>query len=187
MEDIPDITLRRLHGRLNELLREFGRMQFAPLARHNVWTPAINTYWERDRITICVELAGVEKTSIRLGVVAREVRLSGRRALPEPKTGDQPVEEILNLEIDHGPFERVMTLPVEVDPCRVEAEYLNVDQVLATALDLKQRTVTAASSDRPQSPVLKHRFRPGKIPNGKLHSAKKRHAYSSEPGHRRTA
>jgi HSP20 family protein len=125
MEDISDIALRRLHGRLNELLKEFGRLQFKPLARRDAWTPAINAYWERDRITICVELAGVEKKSIHLRVDPREVRLSGRRAVPEPKRSDQPVEEILTLEIDHGPFERVVALPVDVDPRRAEARYHN--------------------------------------------------------------
>ena len=125
MEERTDLELRRLHNKLNELLQEFGGMRFTRFARHNVWAPAINAYWERDRIAICVELAGVEKKSIRLGVSPREVRLSGRRALPEPKSADQLVEEILTLEINHGPFERVMTLPVEVDPERVEAEYHN--------------------------------------------------------------
>lgn len=122
MEDLSQIALRRLQGRLNEVLQEFGRMQFRPFARPKAWLPAINAYWEHDRITICVELAGVEKKSINLSVNPREVRLSGRRAVPEPKSGDQPVEEILALEIDHGPFERVITLPVEVDPRRAEAE-----------------------------------------------------------------
>jgi HSP20 family protein len=125
MEDLPDIALRRLHGRLNELLQEFGRMHFTPFVRRHAWIPAINAYSERDRITICVELAGVETKSIHLSVNPREVRLSGRRVLPEPKTGDQPVEEILTLEIDHGPFERVMPLPVEVNPRHAEAEYHN--------------------------------------------------------------
>lgn len=125
MADSTDRALRRLHHQLNELLQEFGGRPFAPLTRRPVWAPAINAYWERHRITICAELAGVEKKSIRLSVTPREVRLSGRRALPEPKPADPPVEEILTLEIDHGPFERIMNLPVEVDPHRVEAEYHN--------------------------------------------------------------
>ncbi len=125
MDNSTNRTLQRLHYRLSELLEEFGGRQFAPFARRTVWAPAINAYWERHRITICAELAGVEKKSIRLTVRPREVRLSGQRALPEPKPADQPIEEILTLEIDHGPFERIMKLPVEVEPQRAEAEFHN--------------------------------------------------------------
>jgi HSP20 family protein len=72
-----------------------------------------------------VELAGVEKEAIHVQAESRRLTISGTRALPEPSCDEPPAMNVLALEIDHGPFERVLELPADVDPGRVTAEHRN--------------------------------------------------------------
>jgi HSP20 family molecular chaperone IbpA len=51
--------------------------------------------------------------------------IRGQRQPPEPAQTDGPLMQILALEIDHGPFDREVVLPSEVEPERVQAEQRN--------------------------------------------------------------
>jgi HSP20 family protein len=88
----------------------------------HVWQPPINAFRCAAAVRICVDLAGVEKSLIDLTVEPRRVVIRGSRETPEPS--DQTTQ-ILALEIDYGPFEREVRLPVEVDVKRARAEQEN--------------------------------------------------------------
>jgi HSP20 family protein len=125
MGELSSIHLRRLHGRLGELVYEFSRVQFAHLPLPDTWSPAINAYWCSSQITICVDLAGVDKAGLDLQAEPRRLSLRGRREAPEP-TGEEPKAlQVLAMEIDYGPFERQVELPAAIDPQRVRAEQRN--------------------------------------------------------------
>lgn len=122
---ISSIHLRRLHSRLGEVVYELSRAQFAQFSPPEAWRPAINAYWCSDRITICVDLAGVGREGLDLQVERRRLSIRGRRELPEP-TGKEPKTlQVLAMEIDYGPFERQLELPADVDPQQVTAEQRN--------------------------------------------------------------
>lgn len=125
MADVSSIHLRHLQGRLGEVVYELTRVHFAPLAAPQAWRPAINAYRCRSQITLCVDLAGVDRTGLDIQVEARRVSIRGRREAPEP-AGDQPEAlQVLAMEIDYGPFERQVELPMDVDPRAVTAEQRN--------------------------------------------------------------
>jgi HSP20 family molecular chaperone IbpA len=65
----------------------------------------------------------VEKSSIDLTVEPRRVVMRGSRNPPEPTT--ERALQTLALEIDYGPFEREVHLPVEVDVEQAHAEQEN--------------------------------------------------------------
>ena len=73
-------------------------------------------------MSICVDLAGIDKSLIDLQVEPRRVTVRGSRDAPEPI--DQAVQ-MLALEIDYGPFERQVELPAEVDVEQARAEQEN--------------------------------------------------------------
>jgi len=73
-------------------------------------------------VSICVDLAGIDKSLIALQVEPRRVTVRGSRDAPEPI--DQAVQ-MLALEIDYGPFERQVELPAEVDVEQARAEQEN--------------------------------------------------------------
>ncbi len=125
MEDISGIHLRRLHGRLGEVVIELTRVRYSRFASAEVWQPAINAYRCRGRITVCVDLAGVDRGAVRLKVERRQLMIRGRREPPEPK-GDEPEAlQVLAMEIDYGSFERWLDLPLDVDSPRVTTEQRN--------------------------------------------------------------
>jgi HSP20 family protein len=86
------------------------------------WRPAVNAFRCRDRYIVCVDLAGMTKEAIKIVVAGRRLILRGNRAPLEPGA-DCPSLVALAMEIDHGPFERVLDLPLEVDASQVTAEY----------------------------------------------------------------
>lgn len=119
MEDIRSIHLRLLQGRLGDIAYQLTRVRFSSFRPQETWCPAINVYRCRDRMVICVDLAGMDRTQIDLRVEPRRVFISGRREPPAPE--ETPLQ-ILAWEIDHGPFEREIVMPLEVDPPHFRAE-----------------------------------------------------------------
>ena len=123
-EDIQSVHLRRLQGRLGEIVYQLTRVQFSSFSAPACWSPALNAYLCSDQIVLCVDLAGVEKDGLELKVEARRLVLRGRREAPEPRT-DSPAVQILAMEIDYGPFEREIGFPSDVETGRVRAEQQN--------------------------------------------------------------
>ena len=116
--------LEQLQREMGEIALELLRGEFSHSGGSPYWRPAINAYRCRDRFTICVDLAGTTKEAIQILVDRRRLTLRGARPSLEPG-GDCPGLVVLAMEIDHGPFERILDLPAEVDSSRVTAEYRN--------------------------------------------------------------
>ncbi len=102
--------LQRLH---------FSR--FRPPAE--AWQPQLNVYCYEDRLEVCVDLAGVDRENVEIHVEPRKLLIRGTRPSPEPVSGDpdSPCRQILAMEIENGPFERIFSLPTEVDADAVTA------------------------------------------------------------------
>ena len=123
MSDKPNIRLNQLRGRLGDLVYEFTKVQFSHSPGAELWSPPVNAYRCAQGFAICVDLAGVPKESMELEIEHRKVRLHGRREIPEPKEKDHEPMQILAMEIDSGNFAREISLPADVDPDCVRAEY----------------------------------------------------------------
>ena len=121
MDDL-NIFLGRLQGGFAYRLT---RVRFCSTGWQGGWCPAINAYRCRDGFVICVDLAGVDQSHIDLSLETRRVWIRGRRRPPEPAATEGPTLQVLALEIDDGPFEREVVLPLEVEPEEVEAEQRN--------------------------------------------------------------
>lgn len=125
MSDNRSIRLKHLHGRLGEVAYQLTQVQFSTFSPTVNWHPAMNAYICPERMAICIELAGVDRTAINLQVEPTRLLVRGRRQLPEPVGAAEKPVQILAIEIDHGPFAREITFPSEVDPERVTAEQKN--------------------------------------------------------------
>lgn len=119
MDPLRNIKLRWLQGTLGDVT--VTRVQLWQ-AQPQTWQPPINAFRCESAVRICVDLAGVEKSTIDLRVEPQRVVMRGTREAPEPS--DQAVQ-MLALEIDYGPFEREVPLPVEVDVEQATAEQEN--------------------------------------------------------------
>ncbi len=125
MDNISSIRLKRLQGRLGDVAYELTRVQFGQLASSPTWRPAINAYRCTEQITICVDLAGVDRQGLDLRVEGRRLVIAGRREAPEPSGNLLETLQVLAMEIDYGSFERQLELPADVDSQRVRAEQRN--------------------------------------------------------------
>lgn len=123
MDPVRNIKLRWLSGTLGDIT--VTRVQLWQAQPHR-WQPAINAFRCESAVRICVDLAGVEKSDINLTVESRRVVVRGMREAPEPNgEAHGRALQMLALEIDYGPFEREIELPLEIDPERAHAEQEN--------------------------------------------------------------
>ncbi len=124
MESTRTIRLRWLHGAVHDVTHQLAGLRFSRSGPH-AWRPAINAYRCEKCITICVDLAGVERSDIDLAIEAQRLSIRGVRDVPEPGGKEDPAVQMIAMEIDYGPFEREVRLPGEVDVKKVRAEQKN--------------------------------------------------------------
>lgn len=108
---------------INQLMQQVAG-QFDRLHSVGGWCPSVNMYRLERRIEVCVDLSGMQRDAIDVRVEPGRLTIRGIRTAPEPPQGEQ-VMRIVAMEIDHGPFCRVMALPPDVDLTRVESNYDN--------------------------------------------------------------
>lgn len=121
----PFRSLNQIQRHVGDIAVEVTQAHFIHFEVPGGWQPAINAFRCGERFVICVELAGVDRSSIEVRAETRRLVIRGTRAIPEPGCNDAPAVQVLALEIDHGPFERVVELPADVEPKSVSAEHGN--------------------------------------------------------------
>jgi HSP20 family protein len=108
----------RMRRDMDELFVDaFGRRV---ARRQGAFSPAVDVFYAGDppRAIVRAELAGIDPDGIALEVRGRELILSGRR---DPEAGADRVYQ--QLEIEHGPFRRVIALGADVDADAASAAY----------------------------------------------------------------
>jgi len=124
MKTIRGIKLRWLHETLGDTTYQLTRLQFTQLAPYR-WRPAINAFQCDRGLRICVDLAGVDRSQVELLVDPQRLAIRGTREASEPTDDEGRAVQMIAFEIDYGPFERVVELPLPVDVARVKAEQRN--------------------------------------------------------------
>ncbi len=124
MNTIRGIKLRWLHETLGDVTYQMTRFQLSPVGPYR-WRPAINAFQCDKGLRICVDLAGVDRAQVDLTVEPRRMVLRGVRPAPEPTDEEGRAVQMIAFEIDYGPFERVVELPLPVDVEEAKAEQRN--------------------------------------------------------------
>ncbi len=124
MNTIRGIKLRWLHEALGDASFQLARLRFTQLAPYR-WRPAINAFQCDQGLRICVDLAGVDRSQVELTVDPQSLAIRGTREAPEPTDAEGRAVQMIAFEIDYGPFERVVELPLPIDVARVKAEQRN--------------------------------------------------------------
>ncbi|MFN8644664.1 MAG: Hsp20/alpha crystallin family protein [Candidatus Binatia bacterium] len=81
------------------------------------WRPAVDAFRARDGIIVIAELPGVEHDDVQVSVDGDRLRIAGSRRPPQLADADPQ-----RLEIDYGPFERLVALPPDSDGERITAD-----------------------------------------------------------------
>ena len=91
----------------------------AALASTQKWCPPTDVFRTPEGIVVRMELAGLERDEIDITYKNDTVVVRGVRH----DNFEEPKETFWQLEIAHGPFERTVKLPAQIDPDRTEARY----------------------------------------------------------------
>lgn len=89
--------------------------------------PPINAFRKGDDYVLLAELPGVERSDLDIQVKGNTIRLAGRKSANYPEKAS-----VHRRERPFGQFDRTMTLPVEIEADKVQANYQ--DGVLAILL-----------------------------------------------------
>jgi HSP20 family protein len=139
-------NFERMRREMDELFGDvFDRSGLAS-RRRGGFSPAVDVFYEtggtgRPRAVVHAELAGIDPDEITLEVEGRELVLAGHR---RPAEADERVYQ--QLEIDFGPFRRVIPLGVDVVADEARATYkdgiLRVELPLVEPEQNSPRTLT---------------------------------------------
>jgi HSP20 family protein len=111
-----------LQERMNRLFEESlarGRGPDSPLG--SGWMPLADVYETADSFVVEVELPGLSEEDVIVQVDGDELRLRGERRSP---TRERP-DSFYRMERSYGAFTRSFKFPEEIDPERVNAQFLD--------------------------------------------------------------
>jgi HSP20 family protein len=83
------------------------------------WNPLVDLFEKDDHFVIKAELPGVDKKDIVIDLKDRVLTLSGERSYEN----EVKEERYYRRERSYGKFQRAFTLPADVDPDKIKAEF----------------------------------------------------------------
>ncbi len=142
-------NFERMRREMDELFGDvFDRTGFTA-RRRGGFSPAVDLFYEGDppRAVVHAELAGIDPTEIVLEVEGRDLVIAGHR-----RPADAEGRVYQQLEIDFGPFRRVIPLGVDVAAEDARATYR--DGILRVELPLTRpgRRSRSVPIDVPDDP-----------------------------------
>jgi HSP20 family protein len=115
--------IERLGHRMSEFLEQVLRGKSALMnVSAGAWRPSIDLYESEETIFILVDLAGVRPEEISIELEGERLRIAGRRRVPA-ETHGADLKRCHQMEIDYGPFERVLLVSVPIDRDQIDARY----------------------------------------------------------------
>lgn len=137
-------NFERMRREMDQLFGEWpGRSLVG--ARASGFSPKVDLYYcggrpgegsGAQRAIVKVDLAGVELSEVSIELSGRELVISGER--PVQETEGRVYQQV---EIDSGPFRRIVELQVDVDAERAKATY--DDGILRIELPLREQGETS--------------------------------------------
>jgi HSP20 family protein len=99
--------------------------------------PLINIFQKGEDFIAIIELPGINKDDLQIQAKDNAIRIAGRKS-----TGYEEGASVHRRERVSGDFDRTLTIPVQIDPDRIKAEYH--DGILALS-------IPTAESAKPRS------------------------------------
>ncbi len=111
--------LGRLRQNMRRLMDEMFQVSLPVVNLCEGWVPAVNICETEDALYLLADMAGVDVKNLSLVLEGRLLRMAGQRRplLPDGE------KRFHLMEIGQGCFERLIQLPVAVDPEKIEAKY----------------------------------------------------------------
>ena len=115
-------NLGQMHSRLQKTIDEmFQQVNPMVVLQEQTWHPQMDVYETSEEIIIVGEISGVNKEDLEVEVDQKAVKITGVRR----ETARVPGMRYHLAEIVYGRFERILFLPVPINPEEVQASYVN--------------------------------------------------------------
>ena len=115
-------NLGDMHSRLQRTIDDMLRQVNPMLAlAEQTWRPQMDMYETPEEIIIVGEISGVQKEDLEVELDQKAVKITGLRR----ETTRVPGIKYHLAEIVYGKFERILLLPVPINPEEVKASYTN--------------------------------------------------------------
>jgi HSP20 family protein len=129
-------NLGRMHSRLQKTIDEmFQQVNPMLVLQEQTWRPQMDVYETPKEIIIVGEISGVNKEDLEVEVDQKAVKITGVRR----ETARVPGMKYHLAEIAYGRFERILFLPVPINPEEVEASYVNGLLKITLAKQLREQ------------------------------------------------
>ena len=133
-------NIERKRREMDELFGDvLDRSGLAP-GRRGGFSPAVDVFYEGEppRAVVHAELAGIDPDELSLEIEGRELVIAGHR-----RPADSEGRLYQQLEIDFGPFRRVIPLGADVEADEAKAKYR--DGILVVTLPLARNELRSRS------------------------------------------
>ena len=94
--------------------------------------PPINVFQQADDLLAIIELPGIDKNSLQIEAKGNTIRIAGKKAVSYPEN-----VSVHRRERVAGEFDRTISLPVQLEPDGIKAEYR--DGILALFMPRAER------------------------------------------------
>ena len=129
-------NLGQMHSRLQKTIDEmFQQVNPMVVLQEQTWHPQMDVYETPEEIIIVGEISGVNKEDLEVEVDQKAVKVTGVRR----ETARVPGMRYHLAEIVYGRFERILFLPVPINPEEVQASYVNGLLKITMAKRLRQQ------------------------------------------------
>jgi HSP20 family protein len=115
----PRNELSRIRNEIDRLFENPFSLMAPGTSFFEGWTPALDVYEDKDKITVKTELPGMKKEEIDVSLDGNTLTISGERKSEEEKKD----RETYRSERYFGRFQRSITLPTPVETTKIEANY----------------------------------------------------------------
>jgi HSP20 family protein len=117
----PTATLSQLHNEFDQMFdRFFGNNQLEP-TRGGTFTPNVDVIEQKNEVVVRCELPGMDVKDIEVSCDGSSITFSGERKNEHEEKG----EDFYRFESQFGKFQRVVTLPTEVQAKSAKATFKN--------------------------------------------------------------
>lgn len=121
--NVPTMSFRNAFEQLNRMRRQFDQFLGddigARFGQHGAGVfPQINMTEDAEKFYIRAELPGVKTDDLEMQATAKSLSIAGERKI---KTENEGVR-YHRRERESGKFSRIITLPMEIEPDRIEAK-----------------------------------------------------------------
>jgi len=106
----------RLQRTIDDMFRQANPLVVLPA---QIWRPQMDIYETPEEVIVVGDVSGVEKEDLSVEIDENAVKISGmRHEIPHV-----PGMKYHLAEIPYGRFERILLLPVPIDPGKAKASY----------------------------------------------------------------